>query len=68
MPDNSDGLSVCLYLSLCQIIMKSDLCLYIDLGTNIQADRLTYRHTDMLKEIKKKDRHTYRQIGTQTHK
>ena len=54
MPDNDDGLSVCLYLSLCQIIMKSDLCLYIDLGTNIQADRLTYRHTDMLKEIKKR--------------
>ena len=67
MPDNDDGMSVCLYLSLGQIIMKSDLCLDIDLGTNKQADRLIYRHTDMLKEIKK-DRHTYRQTGTQTHK
>ena len=54
MPDNDDGLSVCLYLSLCQIIMKSDLCLDIDLGKNKQADRLTYGHTDMLKEIKKR--------------
>ena len=48
--------------------MKSDLFLDIDLETNKQADRLTYGHTtDMPKEIKK-DRHTYRQIGTQTHK
>ena len=49
MPDNNDGLSVCLYC------------------TNKQSDRLTYGHTDMLKEIKK-DRHTYQQTGTQTHK
>ena len=47
--------------------MKSDLCLDIDLGKNKQADRLTYGHTDMLKEIKKRQTYisTNRHIDTQ---
>ena len=64
MQDNSDGLFVCLYLSLCHIIMKSDLCLDIDLDTNKQADSLTYGHTDMT--YISTNRHIDTQIDRQT--
>ena len=51
--------------------MKSDLCLDIDLGTNKQADRLTYGHTDMSKDIhndKQAHRHANRQTDYHTDK